>query len=362
MNKKNNEIYDDDSIDLIELLSKIWKSKIFIAKTTFIFTLFGIIFSLSLKNIYTASSVFYPHYQTNELSQNQGLRGLAGLAGINLSSQGISAENIPPTLYPNIISSTEFKIEILNSEINLNGNLTTFRDYLFGKNNIISLKKILAYPIKLISRLINTNKIESEVEGINILQLSEDEYNLHENLLNIIFLELNEKEGFIKLNVRDNDPLIASQIAKIANELLQKNIIDFKLKNIKDTYEFVNSQFEIAKYNFYKLQDSLAIFSDKNRNIKSDLFLNQFSRIESEYLIAKNIYNELALNKEKTAIEVKKNTPIFTIIEPVVVPNEKSDPKRFLIIIIFTFMGISISSIYTLIKSSLNEIWTEIKK
>ena len=84
MNKKSNEIYDDDSIDLIELLSQIWKSKIFIAKTTFFFTFIGIIYSLSLKNIYTASSVFYPHYQSNELSQNQGLRGLAGLAGINL--------------------------------------------------------------------------------------------------------------------------------------------------------------------------------------------------------------------------------------------------------------------------------------
>ena len=37
-----------------------------------------------------------------------------------------------------------------------------------------------------------------------------------------------------------------------------KNIIDFKLKNINDTYDFVKSQLEIAKNNC-KLQDSLAI-------------------------------------------------------------------------------------------------------
>ena len=30
MNKKSNEIYDDESINLIELLSKLWKAKIFI--------------------------------------------------------------------------------------------------------------------------------------------------------------------------------------------------------------------------------------------------------------------------------------------------------------------------------------------
>ena len=64
MNKKNNQIFDDeDSIDLIELLSQIWKSKIFIGKTILIFTLIGIIYSLSLKNTYTATAVFYPHYQ-----------------------------------------------------------------------------------------------------------------------------------------------------------------------------------------------------------------------------------------------------------------------------------------------------------
>ena len=109
--------------------------------------------------------------------------------------------------------------------------------------------------------------------------------------------------------------------------------------------------------NFYKLQDSLAVFSDKNRNIKSDLFLNKYSRIESEYNISKNIYNELALSKEKTAIDVKKNTPIFTIIKPVVIPNEKSDPKRSLIVIVFSFIGLVIMTGYTLLKPSLIEIF-----
>ena len=140
MNKKSNEIYNDDSIDLIELLSKIWKGKIFIVKTTIFFTLIGIIYSLSLNNVYTASSVFYPHYQSGELSQNQGLRGLAGLAGIDLGSQQ-GSEIIPPTLYPNIISSTEFKIEILDSKIILNGNKTKYREYLLSRNDVFSLKK-----------------------------------------------------------------------------------------------------------------------------------------------------------------------------------------------------------------------------
>ena len=229
MYKKRNENYNDDSIDLIELLSKIWKGKIFIVKTTILFTFIGIVYSLSLKNIYTASSVFYPHYQSNEISQNQGLRGLAGLAGIDLGSQQ-GSEIIPPTLYPNIINSTEFKIEILDSKINSNGNKTTFREYLLSKNNKFSLKDIITYPINLISKLININKIESEFEDINILELNDEEYLLHKSLTDVITITLNEKEGFIELSVKDNDPLIASQIAKTANEILQKKLLISNLK------------------------------------------------------------------------------------------------------------------------------------
>ena len=106
---------------------------------------------------------------------------------------------------------------------------------------------------------------------MNILELSQSEYELHNQLTKIINLTVNEK-GFLNLSVVDTNPYVASQIAKTANEILQKSIIDFKIKNINDTYKFINSQLEVAKNNFYLLQDSLAIFRDSNKNIKSDLF------------------------------------------------------------------------------------------
>ena len=358
MNKKSNEIHEDDSIDLIELLSNLWKEKILIIKSTLIFTLIGIIYSLSLKDNFTASSIFYPHYQSNEISQGQGLIGIAGLAGIDLGNN--NSNNIPTNLYPNIINSPEFKIEILDTKIVVGENEISYRDYLLMKTSPPNLKRILLFPITFLSKYKSQDEFKSLDKNIDILALNDEEYSLHKSLTGVINLSLNETEGFIELSVKDNDPLIASQIAKNANEILQENIIDFKLKNLNDTYKFISQQLDIAKDNFYKLQDSLAVFSDKNINIKSDLFLNKYSRIESEYNISKNIYNELALSKEKTAIDVKKNTPIFTIIKPVVIPNEKSDPKRSLIVITCSFIGLVITSGYTLLKHSIFEIWKKI--
>ena len=102
------------------------------------------------------------------------------------------------------------------------------------------------------------------------------------------------------------NPKVSAIIAKKANDLLQKNIIEYKLKNINEVFEFTSSQLEISKNNLYKIQDSLANFRDSNKSIKSDIFLNKLNRLETEVNILKNVYNELAITKEKIAIDVKK--------------------------------------------------------
>ena len=349
MSKKNVEIYEEDSIDLTQLFSTLWINKKFILKVTLIFFLVGITHSLSIENSYRASSIFYPHYEKTDNSNS--LKSLAGLAGINLANE--SSSDIPSSLYPKLISSPIFKRKILDEIINFKGVELTYRNYLLTKSSSFSIKKLMLFPITTISNLITNKENIINNNYSDILNFSNEEYKIQEYLEDIILLNLNEKEGFIELSVEENNPYIASQIAKKAENILQESIIDFKIKNISATYAFISDQLEIVKNNFYLLQDSLAKFKDNNKNIKSDLFLNQFSRIESEYNLSRNIYNELALNKEKIAIDVRKNTPIFTVIKPVVIPNDKFQPNRLLIVLIYSFLGILIASFWVLIKNPL---------
>jgi len=357
MNKNNVEINEEDSIDLIELFSILWLNKKFIVKVTLLFFLVGIAYSLSLKNIYRSSSIFYPHYEKIDNSSN--LKSLAGLAGINFDSE--SSSNIPSSLYPKLISSPIFKKKILDEIINFEGVELSYRDYLLANSSSFNIKGLLVFPITFLGNLIANEEDIINDNYSDILNFSKEEYQIHQNLTDIILLNLNEKEGFVELSVDDKNPYVASQIAKIAKNILQESIIDFKIKNVNDTYKFISDQLEIAKINFYILQDSLAKFKDKNKNIKSDLFLNQFSRIESEYNLSRNIYNELALNKEKISIDVRKNTPIFTVIKPVVLPNDKFQPKRSMIVLIYSFLGIIISSFWVLIKNPLYDIISNIR-
>ena len=348
----------NDEIDFILLFSKLWNQKKLILKTSIIFFLISIVYSLSLMNIYEASSTFYPHYSNVE---NSSIKSLAGIAGLNLSAE--TSSNVPTNLYPNLIESSPFKNNILNQKIILNNEEITYKNYLQTKNKKSSIFNIIIdytikLPIKLLSLIrkkisIVVNKEEIEINNKKIqdyIILSQEDYELQKILDKTISLEVNEKDGFIKLSVTDESPHIAAQIAKKSEEILQESIINYKIKNIKSVYDFTVEQLEASKKSFYNLQDNLASFKDRNQNIKTDIFLNQLNRIQKEYDIASSVYNDLALNKEKTAIEVKKNTPIFTIIDPVTLPIEKSYPKRTSIVLKFTFLGFILIIVLILIK------------
>ena len=103
-----------DEIDLIELLKTVWNGRKQIIIISFVFVLVGISTALLLPVIYSSSTTFI-NSQT-ESSSASGLSGVASLVGINLSGMSSGSE-IPPTMYPQIGESVEFKRTLVDSYI-----------------------------------------------------------------------------------------------------------------------------------------------------------------------------------------------------------------------------------------------------
>jgi uncharacterized protein involved in exopolysaccharide biosynthesis len=100
---------------------------------------------------------------------------------------------------------------------------------------------------------------------------------------------------------------------------------------------------------------------DNNINISSSLFQNKLSRIESELSIVQSVVQQLASQLEQAKLQVNKDTPVFTTINPVTIPFERSAPKRSLIVLVFSFLGLVISTGYVFIKEPAMEIIKSIK-
>ena len=362
MNELNPQNINEDEIDLLELLKKIYIEKQFIIKSSIIAVLAGVLFALVQPNQYTSSTTFIPQLSTDVKTGGSSLSGLASLAGINLGGVEGSSE-FPPTLYPQVIESVPFRLNLLSSSVNINDESIILRDYILYQNSFNLIGTIKKYTIGLPSSIMgifrpkdSTNTTFSEIYSI-----SEDDELLFKHLENALSLNVNENEGFINMSYSDKNKNVAAQITNLAQSMLQEKIIEYKIKSSKELLDFTIEQYNQKKYAFEALQDERAIFVDKNINISSSLYQNKLNRIESELSIAQSVVQQLATQVEQAKLKVNKDTPVFTTIKPVSVPYEKSSPSRALTVIVFLFLGLILSAGYILIKDPLIKILSELK-
>ncbi len=158
-------------------------------------------------------------------------------------------------------------------------------------------------------------------------------------LKNIITLNINDKDGYIQLSAELPEPLAVAQLAQYAQTLLQQYITEFKIEKVASNLKFVEERYNETKNDFEEKQKELARFQDRNKNFSSAMAKIEEERLTAEYTLANNVYNELAKQLEQAKIAVKETTPILTVVDPVVIPNERSKPKRALICVLFTFLG-----------------------
>ena len=359
-------ILASDEIDLIELLQKIWRSRLIIGLTTFIFIIFGIIIALSSKSVFSASSTFIPKGEI-QTSLSGRLGGLASLAGINFDSPGSSQSGIPIQLYPRFIKSNPFIKSLLELNVPFEGKTVSFKHYLtlYMKEGILS--KIIKFPISIPylikSKLMPEEEFLKSNKNLNIIKLTKKEEELYTFVrTDVVSIIIEKKEGFITLNVNLGHPEVAALVTKKAQKLLQNQIIDFKIKNSQEQLAFTEKLFDKKKRLFEALQDKLALYKDQNLNISSGIFRNTVSRLEAEVNVANTVYAELAKQVEEARIQVIKDTPLFTIIDPVIIPNNRISPKRSQIVIIWAFFGLVLSIGYYLLKDPLKAVIRRIQE
>ena len=352
------EYQKDDEIDLIALLKTVFTARRFVLRTTTLFAVIGIVVAILSPVSYTASSTFMP--QLSEGSSSSSLGGLASLAGINLSAvMGGQPQEISPSLYPQITKSIPYRMSLLNEPVGPND--ISMRTYILEKYSGPSvLSTIKKYTIGLPGLLFASADGEDNSKESSLLTIREEDREMFAYLDGVLSIEVDEKEGLVSLHAELDDRVVAARLAQAATDLLQRNVIAFKSQSARNNLDFIERQFESKRQEFEQIQDSIAIFKDQNQNITSTLYQNQLTRLESQFTVTSSVFQELAGQVEQSKIQVNKDTPIFTIIEPVSVPLERTKPKRSLIVVIWTFLGGVLAVGWSLLKAPTKEIIKEI--
>ncbi len=353
----DNFISNKNFLDFELILKKIYSERKFILKFSTITFFIGLMFALITPNQYTTSSTFVPQISDNKSSNS--LSALASLTGINLSQIDNSPyREISPLLYPKIMESVPFRIELLNSKIIHQGEDVSIRNYIISSKPGL-LSKIKKYTIGLPSLLFNKLSSQKNVldnsSNLNyIYSITNEDEKLFTVLEKLVSLTLFEKDGFITLSTTHSDKYISAQITKNAELILQNKIIEIKSKSSKEFLIYVTDQYDLKRNELNKLQDDIAIFRDRNVNINSLLFKNKLDRMLSDYEILKIVVQQLASQVEEAKLSVNKDTPIFTIIQPVHTPYSKTKPSRSTIVFLWVLFGIFASSAFILFNKKIS--------
>lgn len=353
LQNQNNMSVEEQEIDLVELIQKMWINRWLIIKVTGVFVVLGVLVALFSAKVYTASCDIVP--DTGK-SGNSKMSSLAALAGVNLG-EGADVTALSPLVYQNIMNGTSFRKELMQTKIDFEevDKPVSFFDYYtseeYNKPGVFDYIK--KYTIGLPFVILNAIRGEQpepdysaigNSEGPTMETLSKDEYNALKILEQCVSLTLDNKNGYVTITTNMPEAVASAQLAQATVVLLQKYITEFKIAKVQSNLDFIQSRYNEAKKNFEDIQVRRAAFRDANTNTNKYSARVEAEKLDAEYTLAMNLYSELATQLEQAKIEVKKDTPILTVVRPVTIPYKKSKPQRLQILVAFTFLGVVVGA------------------
>jgi uncharacterized protein involved in exopolysaccharide biosynthesis len=328
------------TIDFKAFFKVLWKEKWLIIGITVLFTFGGAWYAFNAREEFVSEGKILPEVSGSGGSSLGGLANLVGIGGFELGLKN-NTDAIRPDLYPDVIKSTPFFLEIFEQNfIDKNGDSILFDT--FYHIEIEDSKELKDKDL---------TTFKGKPNGIIVVnRLTE---NRIKELTERISGTIDKKSGVISISAKMPDPVIAAEIAKYAMNYLTNYVTDYRTEKVKQEVDFLGRKVAAAKGVYYKDQSRKASYADRYAapTIRLHSADVQRERLESEYKLSSTVYSELLKKYEEAKIKLQQETPVFQVLEPPVVPTLKSEPKRAILICLFGIVGCFLAILLSIFKS-----------
>ena len=134
----------------------------------------------------------------------------------------------------------------------------------------------------------------------------------------------------------------------------------FRVEKSQTELDYIQARYNEIKKEAEAYQDQLALVTDRSQNMTGTRDRIERDRIQAKYNVANSIYGEMAKQLEQAKMQVKKDTPVFTVIQPVTVPTQPSN-IRSKTLIVWTFLGFVLGCGIVLAKGYLPKLMEQFK-
>lgn len=295
----------------------------FFKKYLLLFVLAGLIFgaggyyySTTLPVQYSAVARILPEY-SGGASSSGGLGDLASLAGVSLRSR---TDAIRPDLYPDILTSRPFLVKALSTPLPISG----------GKS--VLLINVLSNKAKPFT----TRQISS---FDTLVTMTKEQENAMFTLQSLIVCAIEKTSGVLSITVELPDPLLAAATAGMAVDYLQEFVTNYRSSKLVEKTRLLKKQGEEARQKYQKAEIALSSYRDRNLNPFTNLSRVEEQRLQSDFLQYQTMYADLRRQLEAVKLQVQEEAPVVKVLDPPMVPNSKSKPKKLIISLQFAVIG-----------------------
>lgn len=359
-----NALEEQEGIDILALIRQLWEGRKTVIICTVVFMVLGFVAALTMKRTYSVSTIMVPQMNSGKSSS---LSSLASLAGFDLGMANSSAD-LSPLAYPKIVSSTPFQLELIYTPVHYAkvdhpvSMYTYFKEYTKPSVMGVIKKYTIGLPFTILGAL-QKEKPEITLPGgegddsPKPLVLSKDEEKLLKAIAPKVTLAVDKKEGYITLSVIGSEAIQTAELAMKAQQLLSDEVIRFRTEKSQNELDYIQARYDEIKKEAESYQSLMATVSDRSQNMLTSKSKIEMERIRSKYTVANSVYAEMAKQLEQAKMQVKKDTPVMTIIQPVTVPMQPSN-SRAKTLVVWVFLGFMLGCGLVLAKG----YWPKVKE
>lgn len=387
LNFQSNNIIE---IDLAEKAQTIWDGRKIIA--FFVIVCFAIVFFHTRfgPTEYTSTASLIQESDGASVG-DFGSSFLQSLTGINMPSGGRTNMSavatgrapLPVSLYPQIVSSTEFQKELIYTELEfstLDSTLTLydyFQDHrepslrekvysVIGDFTIFlpitvfkfvrEIARSIVYGIVNLFREDPAQDASIEVVDEDILEDDRIQLVTDEESSVITWLRtkiiLTSENGVMTITTNLPDPKAAALVNVKLIEYIKDYITNYRMQKAQQNLEDTVQRYEIAKEEYDKAQLELAQYQDQNLNISTETASLEEQKLRNEESLRASIYNSLAQEVEQARMIVQQQMPVFNPLEKPNMPLSPSTGSSPLMLIFSVLLGLFLGIGFILIKSA----------
>lgn len=350
---ENNKLEQQEYIDLRDIFKKIFSRKSLYIKIISLTFVLSCIWILPQPRYYSSVVTLAP--EMDNIAGGGGLMDIASSFGFDLGRGNVS-DAIYPTLYPDLLESSDFIVQLFGINIkNVDGDIDEdYYTYLsqHQKKNIYTwpFRWIMAKVKELMPKsprpVIVANEENGGQAGPNPFCLSEPEVNIVSLIRQNVKCDVDIKTNVITISVTDQDPLICACIADSVRVRLQDYITQYRTNKARIDVEYYALLTNEAKAKYDESCRRYSDFIDSNVNLARPSLNTKKSEMEEEMQLLYSSYTTFKTQHQAALAKLQERTPSFTVIQCASVPIKADKPKRMLFVLGMMFLAFMGTTLY----------------